>query len=67
MPKIEINKEFCKSCGLCIKECPKKIISIGKSINSKGYAVAQQTDASKCTGCKLCAIVCPDMAITVYK
>jgi 2-oxoglutarate ferredoxin oxidoreductase subunit delta len=67
MPKIEINKELCKSCGLCVKECPKKIIHIGSTINSKGYNTAMQTDDNKCTGCKLCAIVCPDSAIAVYK
>jgi 2-oxoglutarate ferredoxin oxidoreductase subunit delta len=67
MPKIEVDKEFCKSCGLCTVQCPKKIIKIGNVVNSKGYNIAEQTDESQCTGCKLCAIVCPDMAIVVYK
>lgn len=67
MAKIEIDKEFCKSCGLCVKECPKHLVQIGRTVNSKGYNVAEQADEAQCTGCKLCAIVCPDMAITVYK
>jgi 2-oxoglutarate ferredoxin oxidoreductase subunit delta len=47
--------------------CPKKIIKIGDTINGKGYFVAEQFDEEKCTGCALCAVMCPDVAITVYK
>jgi 2-oxoglutarate ferredoxin oxidoreductase subunit delta len=67
MAKIEVATERCKGCGLCIMNCPKKIIQIGNNINSKGYFIAEQIDNQKCTGCALCAVVCPDVAITVYK
>ena len=67
MAKIEVATERCKGCGLCIMNCPKKIIQIGNNINSNGYFIAEQIDNQKCTGCALCAVVCPDVAITVYK
>ena len=67
MAKIEIEKERCKSCGLCIINCPKNIIKMGGEKNSKGYYAAEQTDESKCIACALCAVMCPDQAISVYK
>jgi 2-oxoglutarate ferredoxin oxidoreductase subunit delta len=67
MAKITIEKELCKGCELCILQCPKSIIEIGNSVNSKGYNAAEQTDESKCIACKLCAVVCPEGAITVYR
>ena len=68
MAKIEVEKERCKECGLCVLNCPKKLLVIGSTINKNGYRVAEQVDPEgKCTACTLCAIMCPDMAISVYK
>lgn len=67
MSKVVIEQNLCKSCGLCIIQCPKGILEIGTVVNSKGYNVCEQTDESQCTACALCAVVCPDAAITVYK
>jgi NAD-dependent dihydropyrimidine dehydrogenase PreA subunit len=33
--------------------------------NQKGYTIAAVHDAGDCTGCKLCEISCPDVAIYV--
>jgi 2-oxoglutarate ferredoxin oxidoreductase subunit delta len=36
--------------------------------NSKGYRPAVLVDPDhKCTGCALCAVVCPDVCITVFR
>jgi 2-oxoglutarate ferredoxin oxidoreductase subunit delta len=67
MAKIEINAELCKSCRYCLGACPQKIMRLSNIYNSKGYRVAEQFDSDKCNGCKLCAIVCPECAIEVYK
>jgi 2-oxoglutarate ferredoxin oxidoreductase subunit delta len=67
MPKITILPEYCKSCGLCIKICPKKVLAIGDKANSKGYYTATPVNPEKCVGCALCATVCPDIAIEIYK
>lgn len=62
-----IDKEKCKSCELCISECPVGIISISSEINKMGYHPVYITDDSKCTGCIKCAIACPDSVIAVHR
>ncbi len=53
-PLIHVKKEICTTCGLCIKECPSKNISI-----VKGYPKFDHT----CTMCMHCASVCPVDAV----
>ncbi|MCX5860741.1 MAG: 4Fe-4S binding protein [Deltaproteobacteria bacterium] len=72
--RIEIDRERCKGCGLCITVCPKKQIEIADHLNTKGYYPASfleeglsSDDIAKCTGCALCAVTCPDIAIEVYR
>ena len=68
MAHIEVNENLCKGCGMCVYACPKNIIALDKSkINAKGYHPATLLEAEKCIGCKSCAIMCPDIAITVYR
>lgn len=67
MGSIEVNENYCKSCGLCIYACPSEVIQLApNSINSKGYRPVEQL-AEGCTGCGTCAVVCPEAAITVYR
>lgn len=72
--RIEINRELCKGCGLCVSVCAKKQIEISSRLNTKGYYPAlfkeenlNGGENSKCTGCALCALTCPDVAIEVYR
>ena len=37
MAKLEISRESCKSCGLCVDVCPRQVLEIGEGINKKGY------------------------------
>jgi 2-oxoglutarate ferredoxin oxidoreductase subunit delta len=67
MPKVAVLAEYCKSCGLCIHICPKKVLSIGDRPNAKGYYFVTASDAEICIGCGLCATMCPDMALEIYK
>lgn len=67
MVKVEISKESCKSCGYCVKFCPKNALAIGKEVNKKGYQYATVANAEACIGCKMCANICPDAAIEIYK
>jgi 2-oxoglutarate ferredoxin oxidoreductase subunit delta len=66
---IVIEKEKCKACHYCIAVCPKEIIGVSKDINRFGvnYAEPIEEKAHECTGCKSCAIMCPDIAISVYR
>jgi len=65
--KIVINRELCKGCGFCIEFCPKGGIVVSKTLNTKGYAYAEQETRKGCTGCAVCAIMCPEAAIEVYR
>lgn len=67
MAKVEIRNESCKSCGYCVKFCPKGVLSIGKEVNMKGYQYVVAENMDRCIGCKMCASICPDAAIEVYR
>lgn len=67
MPKIEVDTNRCKACYLCVKVCPKKCLAPSKIISKKGYFPAEQTRPEDCIGCKMCYVMCPDVAITVLK
>jgi 2-oxoglutarate ferredoxin oxidoreductase subunit delta len=64
---ITIARELCKECGLCIYFCPKKVIVQSDRLNAAGYQSAEFKDNGGCTGCAVCAIVCPEVAIEVYR
>lgn len=62
---IEIDRERCKGCALCIDFCPKDCIRLSDELNLKGYFVAVFDDGEGCTACGNCALMCPDAAIEV--
>ncbi len=69
MNYITIDKEKCKACYLCINECPKKLLKVSKETNNLGDHIVEFDDPDhQCLACAMCAMRCPDMAITgVFK
>lgn len=68
MPKVIIDIDRCKGCGLCADACPKQILILdSKKINKKGYHPSSCIDMDSCIGCAFCATMCPDVCITVEK
>ncbi len=71
--RITLDREACKACYLCVSVCPEKLISVSDKLNQKGYYSAEfiETNSNqedrRCTGCATCAIICPDVAIEVYR
>ena len=66
--KIQVIEDACKGCSLCITACPFDLLSLSEKINAFGYKAIQQIDPEgKCTACKMCALICPDLAIEVFK
>jgi len=66
-PRVQIDRELCKGCELCIGACPKGVLAMSTEINSKGYFYADAVHPENCIGCALCAVSCPDVAIEVYR
>jgi 2-oxoglutarate ferredoxin oxidoreductase subunit delta len=53
---------------VCRGACPHNVIGLSETINSHGYRPVVLLDPEdRCTGCALCAFVCPDSGITVFK
>lgn len=58
--KVEITREWCKGCGICVAFCPKQALSLDR----EGKAVH---DEAACVVCGMCERYCPDLAIEVIK
>jgi len=56
---VEINRDFCKGCGICVAFCPKEVLEL----DDHEKAVVKQPE--KCNACGLCELRCPDIAIEV--
>ena len=68
-----IDEELCEGCGLCVKACPKKLISVRRK-NQIVDVVCRSKHSGKdtrklckngCVGCRLCEKACPTGAIKV--
>lgn len=69
MSRIHIIEDRCKGCLLCTEACPKNLLRQSAHFNRQGYQIAECVDPDEtlCTGCSSCAIMCPDMAIRVFR
>lgn len=67
MSRIEIDDIRCKGCGRCITACPKDLIEFSHELNDRGYNYVSFTgEQADCSGCTICAVVCPDQGIQVW-
>ena len=57
--RINIFRNWCKSCGICAAFCPRQCLSL----DANGAPVVDH--AERCTGCRWCELHCPDFAICV--
>jgi len=64
---IQIDRELCKGCQVCIEFCPHKVIALFSNVNAAGYLPVKVDKPEECNGCGICAIVCPEVAIEVYR
>jgi len=66
-PKVIVNEDECKGCGLCIDICPEGVLKEQPHLNRMGYHPAGYTGEG-CTGCGHCFYACPEPgAITVLR
>ena len=57
---VNINRQWCKGCGICVAFCPKKALSL----DDEGKACH---NPELCVECGMCEQYCPDLAVTVEK
>ena len=68
-----VNSNRCKACSLCVKTCPRSIITlvpvkdaaINLCSNKDKGAAAKKACKTGCIGCRICEKNCPVKAITV--
>lgn len=60
MMMVNINRQWCKGCGICVAFCPKKALSL----DDEGKA---SHNPELCVECGMCEQYCPDLAVTVEK
>jgi len=65
MPKVRIDKERCKGCGLCLTVCPRKNLKKGEKMNARGVFAIVAIDENDCIGCGMCYLMCPDACIEI--
>jgi len=62
---IEIKEDWCKGCGICIEKCPVNALEESDHINKRGIRPPRLKENNECNYCRLCELICPDLAITV--
>jgi len=65
--KIEIDRELCKGCFLCIRACPVKVLDADTELNASGSHPSKAAYPEKCIACGNCYEVCPDVCIRVFE
>jgi len=61
IPEIEVNKDLCSGCGVCVAVCPFDATRLDKSDEDLVAVI----DDVKCKRCGLCVTACPAGAITI--
>ncbi len=61
--KLIIIEERCKGCEFCVEYCPRKVLQMSTTFNTKGYHYPEVTDESKCVNCRFCEAICPEFSI----
>jgi 2-oxoglutarate ferredoxin oxidoreductase subunit delta len=69
MAYVVVDEESCKGCGLCVAFCEFDVLRVSQRLNQAGHHPVEiiEETAAACTGCARCALMCPDVAITVYR
>jgi len=65
---VWVDEALCKGtegCGICIHVCPANVLGPSETLSRRGVHPAAVISPERCTGCELCMIHCPDLAVVV--
>jgi len=62
---IEVREDWCKGCNLCIERCPVDALEESDTLNRRGVRPPRLKKENNCNYCRLCELICPDLAIIV--
>ncbi len=64
---VTVIAERCKECEFCVHYCPKDVLEISPTYNTRGYRPVRVVEGRKdeCIACRFCQDVCPEYAIFV--
>ena len=66
--RVHIDPRLCKGtegCGICVDLCRAKVLQAAPALSPRGVHPAMVAAAEACTGCDLCMLYCPDLAVAV--
>ncbi len=67
MARVNVDAHYCKGCLRCVDVCKKECLGPSGLSNASGYDYVEVKEGKECVACGLCYMVCPDVAITIYK
>lgn len=56
---VSVDEAMCKQCGICVEFCPLGVLA------SKSDGNVEVVNLDACSGCMLCELLCPELAITI--
>lgn len=62
---IVVNDDWCKGCNICIERCPVDALEQSDKLNRRGVRPPRLKTENECNYCRLCELLCPDLAIAV--
>ncbi len=68
--EVLIDPQLCKGtegCNICIHVCPEDVLGAADRLSRRGVHPAAVLHIDRCTGCGLCMIYCPDLAVAVER
>jgi 2-oxoglutarate ferredoxin oxidoreductase subunit delta len=64
-PPIQLDRERCKGCLLCLDVCPNDLIVTDSRPNLQGHFPVALVHADYCIQCRHCVDICPDQAFSL--